>query len=225
MSWFIKCLKQYVDFKGRARRKEYWYFVLFYFIIRVISCILDLIFNTQITYPYFNCGWFCTIVGAFPNVNSGFFNIIASVLLILPSLAVVVRRLHDVNKSAWLLVILYVFLGAYLFSFTRYTNNLGLIKTNISIVTCFSFLALGIWLFALMFFDSVPGVNKWGPNPKGVGNEVCAPEVISNVENTYTKPVEADKPKEVETKAEDVVITEPDEKEEKIKKDDDNNII
>ena len=62
-----------------------------------------------------------------------------------------------------------------------------------------------------MLFNSVPGVNKWGPNPKGIGNEVCAPEVIY----TDTKPVEAI--------AEENITT--DETEEKTKKEDDNNII
>jgi len=212
MSWFIKCLKQYVDFKGRARRKEYWYFVLFYFIIRVISCILDSIFNTQIYYSYFNSYWFNVIVYAFPtfhvgwfnvilhsftyfhvgwffiissflHFNSGWFNIIVDAFLMLPSFAVIVRRLHDVNKSVWFLVILYALLGVYLFSAMRYIANPVKINIIIFTVTYFVFWALGIWFIVLMCFNSVPGVNKWGPNPKGVGNHVCEPEVISNVEN------------------------------------------
>jgi len=210
MSWFIKCLKQYVDFSGRARRKEYWYFVLFDVIISFISYGLDLLFKTTINHPYFNIGWFNIAVGAF---------------LILPYTAVVVRRFHDINKSVWFLVIVYVSFGTYFLSVMRYIANPEQINITIFFVFYFIFLAFSILLSVLMLFDSVPGMNKWGPNPKGVGNHVYAPEVIFNAENIFTKPVEADKPKEAETKAEDVVITEPDEKEEKIKKDDDNNII
>ena len=196
MSWFIKCLKQYADFKGRARRKEYWYFVLFASIISLITYGLDWIFNTQITYPYFNSGWF---------------NITVSVLLILPSLAVVVRRLHDVNKSAWFLVIVYIFVGIYFFSAMRYMASPEKINMIILLVSAVVYFVFGIWFIVLMCLNSVPGVNKWGPNPKGIGNEVCAPEVIY----TDTKPVEV--------KAEENVAT--DEKEEKTKKEDDNNII
>jgi len=199
MSWFIKCLKQYADFSGRARRKEYWYFVLFASIISLVTYGLDWIFNTQIAYPYFNSGWF---------------NIIASVLLILPSFAVIVRRLHDVNKSAWFLVILYTLLGVYFFSAMRLIANDELANIIIFLVATIIYLVFGIWFIVLMCLDGVYGENKWGSNPKGVGNHVCAPEVISNVETTDTKPVEVDRPKEVETKPEDVVITEPDEKEE-----------
>jgi len=173
MSWFIKCLKQYADFSGRARRKEYWYFVLFAAIISVISYGLDWIFNTQITYPYFNSGWFSIIVGA---------------LLILPNLSVIVRRLHDVNKSAWFLVIILT-LASILFYLFNFNNN----SLTILIIAGFIYLIFDVWMIVLLVKDSFPGVNKWGPNPKGIGNEVSKPEVIPNTEN--------------------VIVAEPDEKE------------
>ena len=77
-------LNQYVGFSGRARRSEYWYWVLFYIIIGVIASLLDrAVFNSTNS-------WFSYIVG---------------LALFLPGLAVAVRRLHDTSRSGWWVLI------------------------------------------------------------------------------------------------------------------------
>lgn len=82
MEWFIKCIKQYADFKGRARRKEYWMFTLFYLIFGIEVMFIDLmIFEGELV--------FSTLYGVF---------------IFIPSLAVAVRRLHDIGNSAWWLL-------------------------------------------------------------------------------------------------------------------------
>ena len=81
INWYIKVLKQYTDFNGRARRAEYWYFVLANFIV---SIIIGLIAGT-IDVP---------ILGT-----------IYSLATLLPSIAVAVRRMHDVDKSGWYILI------------------------------------------------------------------------------------------------------------------------
>jgi uncharacterized membrane protein YhaH (DUF805 family) len=74
-------LNQYAGFTGRARRSEYWYWTLFYIILSIIASMLDrAVFNT--TYG----SWFSAIVG---------------LGLLIPSLAVAVRRLHDTSRSGW----------------------------------------------------------------------------------------------------------------------------
>ncbi|MDR2476090.1 MAG: DUF805 domain-containing protein [Bacteroidales bacterium] len=95
MKWFIKVLRHYADFRGRARRKEYWMFVLFNFIFLI--------------------AW--TFVAAFAFALAGSMkdndvtyiaNIISLsyiLVMFLPSIAVSVRRLHDLNKSGWWLLI------------------------------------------------------------------------------------------------------------------------
>jgi uncharacterized membrane protein YhaH (DUF805 family) len=75
------CFSKYVDFNGRARRSEYWFFVLFYVIVYVVASILDGIIGGQI------------------------FTIIAALGFFLPSLAVTVRRLHDTDRSGWWILI------------------------------------------------------------------------------------------------------------------------
>jgi uncharacterized membrane protein YhaH (DUF805 family) len=73
-------LNQYVGFSGRARRSEYWYWVLFYIIIGVIASLLDR--------------------AVFGSTNS-WFSYIVGLALFLPGLAVAVRRLHDTSRSGW----------------------------------------------------------------------------------------------------------------------------
>lgn len=114
MEWFIKCIKQYADFKGRARRKEYWMFTLFYSIFTIAAMLIDAILWEEL--PIFE-----TLFGLF---------------ILIPSFAVEVRRLHDIGKSGWmLLIVLIPIVGA-------------------------------IWLLILFCKDSEPGSNNWGDNPK-----------------------------------------------------------
>lgn len=83
MEWYLKVVKEhYADFSGRARRKEYWMFILFNF---VISCVLAVIFGRLL-----NVSWV-----------SGLY----SLAVLVPSIAVSVRRLHDIGKSGWWLLL------------------------------------------------------------------------------------------------------------------------
>ena len=82
MEWYLKALKQYGDFSGRARRKEYWMFVLFNIIFAFIAAILDNMLGT-----------------------GGVLYGIYALAVFIPGLAVGVRRLHDVGKSGWMFFI------------------------------------------------------------------------------------------------------------------------
>ena len=91
MEYFLGAYKKYADFTGRARRKEYWMFTLFYIIAVIVLSIIDV------------------VIGTF-SVESG--NGLLSSIFILgslvPGIALTARRLHDINKSGWwqLLVII-----------------------------------------------------------------------------------------------------------------------
>lgn len=89
--YFVKAFKQYADFSGRARRKEYWFYMLFYILIMFGLNILDSVLGT-----------FSEAAGI--GVLGGVFSLAA----LLPSLAVSVRRLHDTNRSGWWLLIGFV---------------------------------------------------------------------------------------------------------------------
>ena len=88
MNWYLKVLKQYADFSGRARRKEYWMFVLFNFIFGIVAIALDNVLGMT--------------VGILPY---GVLYILYVLALFIPNLAVCVRRLHDVGKSGWMIFI------------------------------------------------------------------------------------------------------------------------
>ncbi|MDG4825634.1 DUF805 domain-containing protein [Asanoa sp. WMMD1127] len=80
-------LTQYVGFSGRARRSEYWWFVLFSFLVNAVASILD-----------------SALFDATPG-RPGIFGIIVGLALFLPGLAVAVRRLHDTDRSGWWILI------------------------------------------------------------------------------------------------------------------------
>lgn len=82
------CLSKYVDFSGRARRSEYWYFALFNLIVSIVASIVDSVIGTD-----------------YDTVSGGIISTIASLALLLPGLAAGVRRLHDTDRSGWWILI------------------------------------------------------------------------------------------------------------------------
>jgi len=91
MNWYLKCLKQFADFSGRARRKEYWMFILFYYIFAFIAMIID------------------NVIGvASPELGYGIIYVLYALVMFIPYIAVSVRRLHDVGKSGWMFFILLI---------------------------------------------------------------------------------------------------------------------
>jgi uncharacterized membrane protein YhaH (DUF805 family) len=96
MDWYLKVLKQYFDFSGRARRKEYWMFALISMIISIVLTLLDM-----------GVGLYSELYGA------GLLSSIYSLAIIIPSIAVSVRRLHDTDHSGWWLLLMFIpLLGA-----------------------------------------------------------------------------------------------------------------
>ena len=113
MNWYLEVLKKYAVFSGRARRKEYWMFVLFNMIISFVLGFVEGIFG-----------------------GPGILYMIYGLAVLIPGLAVSVRRLHDTGKSGWwLLISLVPFVG-------------------------------GIVLIVFMATDSAVGENQYAPNPK-----------------------------------------------------------
>ena len=119
MNWYIEVLKKYAVFSGRARRKEYWFFVLFNIIISIVLAVIDGVTGT------FN-----------EEAGMGLLGGIYALAILIPGIAVSIRRLHDTDRSAWWLLI-------------------GLIPLIGAIV-----------LVVFMVQDSKPGRNQFGGNPK-----------------------------------------------------------
>jgi len=82
------CFKQYVGFTGRARRSEYWWFALFGLIVGTVANLIDTVLGTMSE-----------------DTNVGVLGTIVSLALLLPSLAVAIRRLHDTSRTGWWILI------------------------------------------------------------------------------------------------------------------------
>ena len=126
------CFKKYAVFKGRASRSEFWYWVLFYVLVSIVLNIVDSLFGWQInTISNTETGNSLTTV-----YNAGWLSAIWALVVLLPTLAVSVRRLHDVGKSGW-----WWWLG---------------------VICCIGPLIL---IFAFYIKEGEAGDNKYGPPP------------------------------------------------------------
>jgi len=113
MQWYLKVVKEnFANFEGRARRREYWMFILFNSLFAIATAFLDVL------------------------LGLGFLYVLYALAMIIPGLAVAVRRLHDIGKSGWwLLIVLLPIIGS-------------------------------IWFLVLVCTDSDNGGNSFGPSPK-----------------------------------------------------------
>lgn len=114
MNWYLHVLKNYAQFTGRARRREYWMFMLINLIVTVLLSFVTGLIGLEILSMIYSLG------------------------VLVPSIAVGIRRLHDTDRSGWwLLLVMIPLLG-------------------------------WIALLVITLLDSTPGENTYGPNPKGV---------------------------------------------------------
>ena len=119
MHWLIDPFKKYTVFTGRATRSEYWYFSLFTFLITIGLAVIDSALGT-----------------VDKTTGQGVLGILWSLFILLPTLAVFVRRLHDTGRSGWWFwIALIPVIGA-------------------------------IVLLVFMCIDSQSEVNQYGANPK-----------------------------------------------------------
>ncbi len=90
MNWYLTVLKKYADFSGRARRKEYWMFVLMNFLVSILISFVG------------------AVIGDTDGLIAVSLSGVYALFIFIPSLAVTVRRLHDTNKSGWWILITFV---------------------------------------------------------------------------------------------------------------------
>ena len=123
MNWYLEVLKKYADFDGRARRTEYWMFALFNFLIGIVLSVVDSVSGLK------------HMAGDVVSPLNTFY----SLAVLLPSLAVGVRRLHDTGRSGWLILV--------------------------ALIPCAGAIILLVWFVS----EGEAGSNQYGPDPKGVG--------------------------------------------------------
>lgn len=134
LNWMILPYRRYFEFSGRSRRKEYWLFVLFNILV---SIAISAAFGTpsyERTGTFFG---FASQVSATGGMVQNLFGLVSLV----PGIAVSVRRLHDQDRSGWLLLFAFLpILGAFI-------------------------------LLVLMCLNGTRGRNRFGPDPKNPGEE------------------------------------------------------
>jgi uncharacterized membrane protein YhaH (DUF805 family) len=151
MKHYIKVLGQYADFSGRARRKEYWMFVLFNCISMIAATCIDFIVAEIVDAwePVFVC-------------RTMYF-----LAVLIPTLAVTVRRLHDTGRSGWWILLNLPFALCFILAAILRLEYLDeeFYWAIIGFLLVIG-LAGGIWLFVLTLLNSRHGDNAYGNNPK-----------------------------------------------------------
>lgn len=155
------CFKKYVTFSGRARRSEYWWFALLSIILGVCSTLLvnwklgrQSELESQIVEAAFDQDKYNALLAQAESVDNTFFPLIlligiVALILLLPTLAACVRRLHDTGRSGWIVLLNFV--------------------PVVNIVT-------GILTLIWTIQDSKPEENQFGSSPKYVEEAVPAAE-------------------------------------------------
>jgi len=146
-NYYMEALRKYAVFSGRARRAEYWTFVLINAAVGIILSIIG------------------ALAGDSAALITGAISSLYSLAVLLPSIAVGVRRLHDIGKSGWWLLIVLVPLIGW----------------------------ITLLIFALM--NSQPGDNQYGPNPKGMASDTPpTPQMPENPQTPQTPPISGGMP-------------------------------
>ncbi|OJW68935.1 MAG: DUF805 domain-containing protein [Sphingomonadales bacterium 63-6] len=130
MHWMLLPYRRYFEFSGRSRRLEYWMFTLFNVLV---SFAIGLVFGTSATTSTsFSTAFYSEVTG-----TGGILQNIFSLVSLIPGIAVAIRRLHDQDRSGWLLLLVFI-----------------------PILGWFA-------LLVLMCLDGTRGPNRFGPDPKG----------------------------------------------------------
>ena len=102
IEWMLAPLRNYAGFTGRARRKEYWLFILFLFLATIVTQTLDTLLGFgSVHSEAYRLGWTGWVA---VSATGGWISHLFHLAMFIPSLAVSVRRLHDGDHSAWLLL-------------------------------------------------------------------------------------------------------------------------
>ncbi len=174
------CLRKFFDFTGRARRSEYWWFILFYLIVALVWIFLSSFFMAVgFEFSSVNEGPVKTMV------KSSTLMLVPILIFIIPSYAAQTRRLHDSGHSGWWIVASFavslVYVISYYFALMKpildsesagrgFNENLS--PTWMVVVGILSIISIVLSIVILVFTiqDSEPGENKYGPSPKYPGD-------------------------------------------------------
>jgi uncharacterized membrane protein YhaH (DUF805 family) len=148
IDYIKKCFRLYVDGKGRARRAEFWWWVLFTVIVGLVAGIIDLAFGIN---PYTQ------------QPNSQVVGLLANLAVLAPSVAVLSRRLHDIGQSGWFAAAVFgaYLVGGFFVGLAQASMNAGIAGLGVIMV-----LVAFIGQIVIGAIPGVKGPNQYGPDPK-----------------------------------------------------------
>lgn len=162
MEWMTMPLKRYAEFSGRSRRKEYWMWtlllVLVYFAFGVLLGVLG---GGALLGMANGSSSGMAAAGGAALIIVGLFCIFALAILI-PGIAVTIRRLHDTNRSGWFVLLP---LAGYLLI----VIGTAMGSSAASMLGIVAYFGLTIALIVFLCLDGTPGPNRYGPDPKARG--------------------------------------------------------
>ena len=196
MKWMLMPLRRYADFNGRSRRMEFWMWQLFLFLVNMVLFIIAFaviggamfallrnnpdVFDPE--YGYDGSASYggdvapdavlATIGGA--GIVIGVLLILWSLFILIPNLAVAIRRLHDTNRTGWWIL---APLAPYAVALplavmaAAAEPDLAILAAIISLIAVLAVIGLAIMLLVFYFLEGTRGPNRFGPDPKGPSHE------------------------------------------------------
>ncbi len=179
MEWMIMPFKKYAQFSGRSRRMEFWMWVLFVIIAAIVLSVIDSLLGlggrTQVGtgVPGSATGF-----GAYANTQGGILTGVFSLAILVPNVALQVRRLHDIGRSGWWVGAFYLLYIVFLVLMLAIgVSALGgfapggatLNYLAYGVMVGFGALAIFVYAIVLLVFFFLPGTvgpNRYGPDPK-----------------------------------------------------------
>lgn len=169
MNWMLLPLKRYVDFSGRSRRMEYWMFflavILFYFTLVLVAYLLlrgAMLSALEGMDPAAGPGARSTgmMNAALGGGIIGIVMLVTWLALLIPSIAVGVRRLHDIDRSGWWLMLGY---GPWILGIVSAIAQSGMLAGILNLASMIGFIIVVIFAF----LPGTRGPNRFGHDPKG----------------------------------------------------------
>jgi uncharacterized membrane protein YhaH (DUF805 family) len=167
-------LKRYAQFSGRSRRQEFWLYSLFVVLLWIaLFMLVGVVFGAAMSKLGTNAGPESVLT----SVSSGGFAalglmVIVWLALLIPGIAVSVRRMHDTDRSGWwagVPTILYY--GSSLLSFSL-TPVIGTASVIVSGVLSLIWFVTAIIFLVFACLDGTRGPNRFGPDPKGPDSDL-----------------------------------------------------
>ncbi len=168
MEWMFMPLKRYADFSGRSRRMEFWMWIVLQVIVYFVFWVLLFAVGGSAIMMGANNPT-AALAGGGAIMIIGLLYMVYGLAVLVPHLAVAVRRLHDTNRSGWwILAPMVPYLGVFLAgALVASSPDLAGVAGILMMVCGLAALGLVILLIVFYFMEGTKGPNKYGPDPKG----------------------------------------------------------